>query len=50
VRLMTIYGKNVDFDTLPILASGIGEGIYLSRIICAVWEKVWSVQYFHSSI
>jgi hypothetical protein len=40
--------KNVDFITRPVLANGIGEGVYLSRIQCAVWEKLRSVQYFHS--
>jgi hypothetical protein len=42
--------KNVDFGTRQVLANGIGEGVYMSRIMCAVWERLWSVQYFHSPL
>jgi hypothetical protein len=44
------YGKNVDFYDWQVLANGIGEGVYLSQIICAVWDRLWSVKYFHSPI
>jgi hypothetical protein len=30
------YGKDVDFGTWPLMSDGIGEGVYLSRISCAV--------------
>jgi hypothetical protein len=42
------YGKNFDFGTSGVVANGLGEGVYLSRIICAVSERLWHVQYFHS--
>jgi hypothetical protein len=42
--------KIVDFSTHPVLANGIGEGVYFSRFMCAVLERLWSVQYFHSPI
>jgi hypothetical protein len=31
-----------------VLTNGIGEEMHLSRIMCAVWERLWSVQYLYS--
>jgi hypothetical protein len=44
------YGKNVDFGTHLVLSNSIGEEVHLSRISCAVREKLWYVRYFHSTI
>jgi hypothetical protein len=41
-------GKDVDLGTMPVLSNGIGEGVYLSWMSCAVWERLRSVHYFHS--
>jgi hypothetical protein len=30
------YRKDVDFGTRPVVSKGVGEGVYSSRISCAV--------------
>jgi hypothetical protein len=42
--------EDVDCGTWLVLADGIGEGVYLARTDWAVWERLWSMQYFHSPI
>jgi hypothetical protein len=42
------YEEYIDFYTRPVLANSVSEGVYVSRISCAVWERLWSMQYFHS--
>jgi hypothetical protein len=37
------YGKDVDFGTWPMFSNAIGEGVYLSRFVCAVRERLWFV-------
>jgi hypothetical protein len=44
------YAKNVDGGTWQVLSNGVGKGKNLSRRSCAVWERLWYVQYFHSPI
>jgi hypothetical protein len=43
-------GEDVDIGLWPVVADGIGEGVYLARISWVMWERLWSMQYFHSPI
>jgi hypothetical protein len=47
VRLITM-GRMSTFVPGQYCRMALARGEYLSRISCAVWERLWSVQYFHS--
>jgi hypothetical protein len=49
VRLMTI-GRMSTAVPGQWLRMAFATGVYLARINWAVWERLWSVQYFHSPI
>jgi hypothetical protein len=49
VRLMTM-GKMSTSVLGKWLLMAFARGVYLARISWAVWERLWSVQYFHSPI
>jgi hypothetical protein len=47
VRLMTM-GRMSTSVPGHWLRMAFARGVYLARIMWAVWERLWSVQYFHS--
>jgi hypothetical protein len=49
VRLMTMGSMSTSAPG-EYCRMAWAKGIYLLRISCAVRERLWSVQYFHSSI
>jgi hypothetical protein len=49
IRLMTM-GKMSTSVPGQCGRMAIARGVYLARINWAVWERLWSVHYFHSPI
>jgi hypothetical protein len=49
VRLMTM-GRMSTSVPGQWLRMAFARGVYLARIKWAVWERLWSVQYFHFPI
>jgi hypothetical protein len=49
VRLVTM-GRMSTSVPGQWLRIAFARGVYLARISWAVWERLWSVQYFHSPI
>jgi hypothetical protein len=49
VRLMTM-GRMSTWVSGQWLRMAFARGVYLARINWVVWERLWSVQYFHSPI
>jgi hypothetical protein len=49
VRLMTM-GRMSTSVLGQWLRMAFARGVYLARMSWAVWERLWSVQYFHSPI
>jgi hypothetical protein len=49
VRLMTM-GRMSTSVPGQWLRMAFARGVYLAQIKWAVWERLWSVQYFHSPI
>jgi hypothetical protein len=49
VRIMTM-GRTSTSVHGQWLRMAFARGVYLARIIWAVWERLWSVEYFHSPI
>jgi hypothetical protein len=49
VRLMTM-GRMSTSVPGQWLRMAFARGVYLARMRWAVWERLWSVQYFHSHI
>jgi hypothetical protein len=49
VRLMTM-GKMSTSVPRQWLRMAFARGVYLAPINWVVWERLWSVQYFHSPI
>jgi hypothetical protein len=50
VRAAHNDGEDVDFRTWPVVTYGVCEGVYLSLLKWAVWERLCYVQYFYSLI
>jgi hypothetical protein len=49
VRLMTM-GRMSTSLVGQWLRMAFARGVYLALIKCVVWERLWSVTYFHSPI
>jgi hypothetical protein len=49
VRLMTMGRMSTSVHG-QWLRMAFARGVYLASISWAVWERLWSVQYFHSPI
>jgi hypothetical protein len=49
VRLMTMERMSTSVPG-QWLGMAFARGVYLARISWDVWERLWSVQYFHSPI
>jgi hypothetical protein len=49
VRLMSM-GRMSTLVPSQCWRMALARGVYLVRIKLAVWERLWSVQYFHSPI
>jgi hypothetical protein len=49
VRLMTM-GRMSTSVPCQWLRMAFARGVYLARINWGVWERLWSVHYFHSPI
>jgi hypothetical protein len=49
VGLMTM-GRMSTSVPRQLLRMAFARGVYLARIKWAVWERLWSLQYFHSPI
>jgi hypothetical protein len=47
VRLMTMGRMSTSVPS-QWLRMAFARGVYLARIKWVVWERLWSVQYFHS--
>jgi hypothetical protein len=49
VRLLAM-GRMSTYVPGQWLRMAFTRGVYLARINCVVWERLWSVHYFHSPI
>jgi hypothetical protein len=49
VRLVTMGRMSTSVPS-QWLRMALAKGVYLARMTWAVWERLWSVHYFHSPI